>query len=152
MVRGVKVGQVREPQLCDCTAILSEQFFVSFAGRQVIIEFVIYMSLPCFKRFVLFYHSLMLAPHAVRNWAEVRLVWRDNRTEAIGVAVFAPLSYILVLTAMTFTPVSYVAPTREISILFAAILGARFLDEGQTVRRLIAASCMVAGVMALALG
>ena len=96
--------------------------------------------------------SLMLAPHAVRNWAEVRLVWRDNRTEVIGVAVFAPLSYILVLTAMTFTPVSYVAPTREISILFAAILGARFLDEGQTVRRLIAASCMVAGVMALALG
>ena len=96
--------------------------------------------------------SLMLTPHAARNWTEVRCVWRDNRMEAIGVSVLAPLSYILVLTAMTFTPVSYVAPTREISILFAAFLGARFLGEGQTARRLIAATLMVVGVIALALG
>jgi len=31
--------------------------------------------------------------------------------------LLCPLSYILVLTAMVFTPVSYVAPAREVSIL-----------------------------------
>ena len=96
--------------------------------------------------------SLMLTPHALRSRAELRQIWCDNRLEVVGVAVLAPLSYILVLTAMTFTDVSYVAPAREISILFATILGVRFLGEGQMTRRLIAATCMVGGVVALAVG
>ena len=96
--------------------------------------------------------SLMLTPHALARWVEVKSVWRKNRTEVIGVAILAPLSYILVLTAMSFTPLSYVAPTREISILFAAMLGTRFLGEGQATRRMIAAASMVCGVIALALG
>jgi hypothetical protein len=62
------------------------------------------------------------------------------------------LAYLLVLTALVFTPVSYVAPAREISILFGTILGARLLAEGDPTRRLLAASGMVAGVIALALG
>ncbi|HEX5915699.1 MAG TPA: hypothetical protein VFY54_21555, partial [Rubrobacter sp.] len=63
-----------------------------------------------------------------------------------------PLSYILVLTALVFTPVSYVAPAREISILIGAAMGARLLAEGDVRRRLIAASVMVLGILALALG
>lgn len=46
------------------------------------------------------------------------------------VAIFSPLAYILVLTALVFTPVSYVAPAREISILIGAVMGARLLSEG----------------------
>ena len=65
-------------------------------------------------------------------------------------AVLSPLSYILVLTALVFTPVSYVAPAREISILIGAAMGARLLSEGDSKRRLIAAAAMVAGVVALA--
>ena len=63
-----------------------------------------------------------------------------------------PLSYILVLTAMQFTPVSYVAPAREISILIGAAMGARFLAEGDVQRRLVGACAMVLGVVALAVG
>ena len=96
--------------------------------------------------------SLMLAPYSLRRWGQVKDVWRQNRTEVVGVAILAPLSYILVLTAMSFTPLSYVAPTREISILFAAMLGSRFLGEGQATRRIIAAGSMVCGVIALAIG
>ncbi|MDQ4127025.1 MAG: EamA family transporter, partial [Actinomycetota bacterium] len=62
------------------------------------------------------------------------------------------LSYILVLTALVFTPVSYVAPAREISILIGVAMGAQLLSEGQAASRLIAAAAMVAGVVALALG
>ncbi len=53
---------------------------------------------------------------------------------------------------MTFTPVSYVAPAREISILIGAALGARLLAEGDARRRLTAAGAMVLGIIALAVG
>lgn len=96
--------------------------------------------------------SLLLSPYAIRQWPRTREVWRMHRAKILCIAAFAPLSYILVLTAMQFTNLSIVAPAREISILFAAILGTRFLGEGQTTRRLLAAAAMVGGLVALALG
>ncbi len=53
---------------------------------------------------------------------------------------------------MVFTPVSYVAPAREISILVGTAMGARLLAEGDARRRMFAASAMVLGVTALAVG
>lgn len=95
---------------------------------------------------------LMLTPHAMSRKDEVRRVWKEHRREVIGVAILAPLSYILILTAMSFTPLSSVAPAREISILIGAVLGARFLGEKHTTRRMIAAGLMVCGVVLLAFG
>jgi drug/metabolite transporter (DMT)-like permease len=95
---------------------------------------------------------LMLTPHAMKHKDDVRAVWKNHRREVIGVALLAPLSYILVLTAMSFTPLSTVAPAREISILIGAILGAKLLGEEQTKRRLVAAGTMVCGVVLLAVG
>jgi hypothetical protein len=66
--------------------------------------------------------------------------------------LLAPLSYILVLTALAFTPVTYVAPAREISILIGTVMGTRWLAEGDVHRRLVAACAMVLGVVALAVG
>ena len=56
------------------------------------------------------------------------------------------------LIALSFTPVSYVAPAREGSILIGAFLGVRLLGEGHAARRLLAAGAVAAGVIALALG
>ena len=56
------------------------------------------------------------------------------------------------LVALGFSPVSYVAPAREISILLGAVLGARLLAEGDALRRLLASGAMVVGVVALAVG
>ena len=96
--------------------------------------------------------SLLLTPLAIRHWQSVLHEWRIHRVEAIGVAVLTPLAYILVLTAMQFTPVSYVAPAREISILIGTFMGTRLLAEGDVRRRLVAACAMVLGVVALAIG
>jgi drug/metabolite transporter (DMT)-like permease len=96
--------------------------------------------------------SLLLTPFALCHWNSARNEWRIHRFEAIGVALLVPLSYILVLTAMQFTPVSYVAPAREISILIGTVMGARLLAEGDVHRRLAAAGAMVLGVVALAIG
>ncbi len=92
-----------------------------------------------------------LTPFALRHWSEVRLHWRSHRLEALGIAVLSPLSYIIILTALVFTPVSYIAPAREISVLFGILLGTQLLAEGETKRRLLAAAIIVLGILALAL-
>ena len=96
--------------------------------------------------------TVLLTPHALRHWAAIRTEWRNHRREACVVALFSPLAYILVLTALVFTPVSYVAPARESSILIGTIMGARLLSEGDGRRRMVAAGGMVLGVIALAVG
>ena len=82
----------------------------------------------------------------------IRKAWKERRGTVTAIAVLSPLSYILVLTAMVFTPVSLVAPAREVSILFAALMGAHLLREGDVMRRAIAAVGMVLGIGGLALG
>src|SRR6266566_3508061 len=95
---------------------------------------------------------IVMAPLALRRRDEIRAAWTRQKKAVILVAVLCPLSYILVLTAMVFTPVSYVAPAREISILFAALMGAHWLREGDVPRRVAAAAAMALGVVALAIG
>jgi drug/metabolite transporter (DMT)-like permease len=95
---------------------------------------------------------VLLTPIALRNREGIREAWRKYRKEAVYVAILSPLSYILALTAMRFTPVSYVAPAREVSILIATLLGAHLLGEGDVRRRLFAAALMLVGLAGLALG
>jgi drug/metabolite transporter (DMT)-like permease len=78
--------------------------------------------------------------------------WREQRRAALMIALLSPLSFILVLYAMQLAPVSYVAPAREVSILFAALIGAHMLKEGESLRRIVAAIGMVLGITALVLG
>lgn len=95
----------------------------------------------------------ILAPLTrLREPGAITGAWRTQRKAAFIIGFLSPLSYILVLTAMVFTPVSYIAPAREISILFAALLGTQLLNEGNATRRSIAAIGMVLGISALALG
>lgn len=96
-----------------------------------------------------------LAPLALGTRAgrdEVMGIWRKQRRAIIAIGVLSPGAYILVLAAYTLAPVSYVAPTREISILFGAILGVRLLGESDARRRLVGATTIVVGIFALALG
>lgn len=96
--------------------------------------------------------TVMLTPTAWRRRSEVRYEWRTHRWEAIGIAVLSSLAYILVLTALITAPVSYIAPLREVSILFGALLGTWLLKEGHAQRRLLAAGVMVVGIVLLTLG
>jgi drug/metabolite transporter (DMT)-like permease len=88
--------------------------------------------------------------------------WRDRsgwqqalRTQwphALVMATLSPLAYVLVLYAARLAPLSHVAPAREVSMLFAALIGGRLLGEADRGWRLLGAACMAAGVAALALG
>jgi uncharacterized membrane protein len=100
-----------------------------------------------------FFRVCVLIPLTLhRNPGAIAKAWQERRGVVIAIALLSPLSYILVLTAMVFTPVSLVAPAREVSILFAALMGAHFLQEGDLMRRVIAAIGMVLGISGLALG
>jgi len=94
--------------------------------------------------------AVLLTPYALRRRDEIRSLWGRCRKEVVWVALLTPLSYILVLTAMVFTPVSYVAPAREVSVLIAVAMGAGLLGEGQAGRRVAAAGLMVIGIVLLA--
>jgi drug/metabolite transporter (DMT)-like permease len=60
-------------------------------------------------------------------------------------------AYGIVLWAMTRAPVAVVAALREVSVLFAALIGSLYLRESFGWRRLAGAASVVAGVAALRL-
>jgi drug/metabolite transporter (DMT)-like permease len=95
---------------------------------------------------------VVLAPALLRDPAETRVLWKRQWKYAVFVGVVSPVSYVLVLYAMQTAPLSHVAPAREVSMLFAALLGGHLLGEGDRALRLAGAACIAAGVMALALG
>ncbi|MDU8926857.1 DMT family transporter [Alisedimentitalea sp. MJ-SS2] len=96
--------------------------------------------------------TMIMTPVALRRRAALRLLWKNHWLEALLVGIISPLAYILVLYAMTFTPVLYVAPLRETSVLLAVLLGAIVLKEGDLKRRLKWAVVIVTGVTLLATG
>ena len=96
--------------------------------------------------------TVVLLPVALRRREEIRGALRKRWPETLGVAVLSPAAYLLVLTALVFAPVSRVAPAREIGILFGTLLGGGLLAERGLGRRLLASSCMVLGIVALAVG
>ncbi|MGH8018061.1 MAG: EamA family transporter [Opitutaceae bacterium] len=92
----------------------------------------------------------LLLPAGWKRRGEVATIWRKARPLVLAVALLSPLAYVLTLTAMSFTAVSYVAPAREVSMLFGAFLGARVLGEKDLRRRILAAAGMAIGVIILA--
>lgn len=95
---------------------------------------------------------VFLAPVVLRDRPTAWALWRGQWKYAVLVGVLSPASYILVLYAMREAPLSHVAPAREVSMLFAALMGGHLLGEGGRMLRLLGAACIAAGVMALALG
>ncbi len=116
------------------------------AVRDLHLPPLLYLSAGAFGQ------MLILAPYALRHRGDVRFAWQTQWKSAIGVGVISILAYALILFALTFSPVSYIAPAREISVLVGSLMGSRVLAEHQPARRIVAAFAMVLGLAALALG
>ncbi len=98
------------------------------------------------------FRTVFLSSGAYRRRASLLPEYAQCWKEASGIAILTPLGYILVLFAMKLAPISHVAPMREMSMLIGMYFGARFLNEGQIVRRIIGSVLIAGGVAALALG
>lgn len=79
--------------------------------------------------------------------AHIKIYWRRG----MGAGIFAMISYGIVLWAFTFAPIAYVSALREVSVLFAALIGVIFLKEPFRLNRIIAACFICAGVGILTL-
>lgn len=90
--------------------------------------------------------ALLLSPLALARptW---RREWRLNRVPILLVSVMMSASYLLVLHALALAPVSYVAPTRELGIVFAAVLGSVVLRERYSLQRIAGMLLIVTGVV-----
>lgn len=86
---------------------------------------------------------------ATGRFGELRAVLRvDWRRFAL--AGFASLlTYSLVLVAVRYATVGYVTALRESSVVLAALIGWRFLGEGQARRRLTASAIVLSGLVLL---
>ncbi|AXF86536.1 hypothetical protein DTO96_102291 [Ephemeroptericola cinctiostellae] len=98
--------------------------------------------------------TLLISPWALRHpkglslWRHIiALTWAaPYRRSIVVVGLLSPLAYWLALLAAQRAPVSFVAPLREVSMLFAMLLGAWLLKEKQPMSRIIGALLMVAGI------
>jgi drug/metabolite transporter (DMT)-like permease len=95
---------------------------------------------------------VFLTPTLLRDRPTVWALWLQQRRYALIVGIFSPVSYVLVLYALQVAPLSHVAPAREVSMLFAALLGGHLLGEKDRGLRIAGAALIAAGVMALGLG
>lgn len=95
--------------------------------------------------------SLILTPSALRRRHRIRAAIRADAVPILIVAVFSPLAYILVLTAMLKAPVALVAPLRESSIIIGSLLACRLFREGHLARRIVGATVVLAGIAAISL-
>ena len=72
--------------------------------------------------------------------------WKLNRGPIMGVGFLVVFTYLLILFAMQTSNVSYVVAAREVSIVFSALFGIKWLGESHRRPRLIGALLIALGV------
>ena len=94
-----------------------------------------------------------MLPYIWRSYgvSAVAQEWRAGARPVIVAAISLFLAYGLVLTAMRIADVSFVAPAREVGLLFALVLGALVLKERVTVGRIVGACLIAAGLVVITL-
>lgn len=90
---------------------------------------------------------LVVAPLLRRG--QIRPFVRAHGVRSILGGVMATLAYTLVIWAMSLTRLAQVAALREVSVVFAALIGTLFLDEPFGRRRTACAATVAAGIVAL---
>ncbi|MBU9620050.1 DMT family transporter [Burkholderia multivorans] len=95
--------------------------------------------------------SLIMTPSALRRGHRIRAAIRVDAVPILVVAVFSPLAYVLVLTAMLSAPLALVAPLRESSIIIGSLLAYWLFREDHLARRIAGAVVVLAGIAAISL-
>lgn len=95
--------------------------------------------------------SLIMTPNALRRGHRIRAAIRVDAVPILVVAVFSPLAYVLVLTAMLSAPLALVAPLRESSIIIGSLLAYWLFREDHLARRIAGAVVVLAGIAAISL-
>ena len=96
--------------------------------------------------------AVFVTPFVVKRFGSRAIVaeWRINWMRIVLVGIFTLLAYLLALKAYSIARVSYAGAIREISVVFAAFLGWRWLGEDFGAIRLVGALLIFAGILVIA--
>lgn len=92
---------------------------------------------------------IILAPYALKNYNKTLHNFKNNLKEIFIVAILSPFSYLLVLYAMRLSPISLIAPLRQISILLSSLFGIRLLYEERNTTKMVGISITFLGLIIL---
>jgi len=97
--------------------------------------------------------AVFITPTVLKHYGKRAIAdeWRANWIRIALVGLFTLLAYILALKAYSMTRVSYAGSVREISVVFAAFVGWRWLGESFGAIRLVGAMFIFAGILVIAL-
>ena len=105
---------------------------LAYAGWLFVLD-----SLPLALIFMWQQRRLPIAPQGRQNWL------------SLAGGIMSLLAYGIVIWAVTLAPMGTVSALRETSVLFAALIGAIFLGERLTRRRISAATLIAVGAIVL---
>jgi drug/metabolite transporter (DMT)-like permease len=94
----------------------------------------------------------LLPPLALRDRESISFQWWHNRRAALTIAALAVSAYLAVLYALAITPLSIIAPAREVSVVIGTFLGTTILGEGDKKRRMTGSFIILLGLAAISLG
>lgn len=77
--------------------------------------------------------------------------WRSNKTGIMLCGALSIFGYFLILTAFTMERVSYIVGLRQLSIVFAVLLGGHFLKEQNKTIRIFASAVIFFGAYIIAI-
>jgi uncharacterized membrane protein len=80
------------------------------------------------------------------------LLTKSKIKEYSMVGISDATSYLLILYSLTFVEVSYIAPMRNIGIVFSFIIGYFFLNERMRINRIIGCLLIFSGIMITGIG
>ncbi len=96
--------------------------------------------------------AILLAPYMlVARREAVRREWAKRRWRIVTTAICFVAAYLLVLVALQTTQVGYVASVREVSVVFAVLLGTVALREPFAEKKLLGSLLIFAGILSIAL-
>ena len=96
--------------------------------------------------------ALMMTPVVLARYGRQAVLaeWRANWPQIVLVGILTLVTYALVLQAYALGRVSYAGAVREISVVFAALVGWRWLGEGFGGWRVTGALLIFAGILVIA--
>jgi drug/metabolite transporter (DMT)-like permease len=98
--------------------------------------------------------TLCISPYVIKHygWEAMVAEWRTHWLRLTALGVLSILAYMLVLVVYSLSPVSYAGTIREVSVVIAAVIGAKYLGEGFGVKRVIGSTIIFCGILLIAIG
>jgi uncharacterized membrane protein len=106
-----------------------------------------------FTFFHLFCGMCYYTPYIViaKNFSQIKKEWHSGPGRIIMSGIFGIVGYALILVAFTIERVSYIVSLRQISVVFAVLMGSYFLKEKHGGIRLAGAAIIFAGGLLISL-